>query len=128
MGIVRIYVVSRFYAYERMKEFYFGGVHSVGGLSTLSVAGFGPVGSVGPEIMHEQLIYWRLLAGVAGAGILLDFVDLVFPLFLSGWYPNFVDSKFRLCHSESAVRDLRLPLFAKWSAEFWARWRSFVPN
>jgi hypothetical protein len=40
MGIVRIYVVSRFYAYERMKEFYFGGVHSVGGLSTLSAAGF----------------------------------------------------------------------------------------
>ena len=91
--------------------------------------GFEPVGPGGPEIMLEQLIYWRLLAGVAGAGILLDFVDLAFLLFLSGWYLNFVDSKFRLCHSEFAVRDFAgLPLFAKWSAEFWARWRSFVPN
>ena len=92
--------------------------------------GFGPVGSVGPEIMLEQLIYWRLLAGVAGAGTLSDFVDLVFLLFLlSGWYLNFVDSKFRLYHSEFAVRDFAgLPLFANWSAEFWARWRSFVPN
>ena len=64
--------------------------------------------------MLEQLIYWRLLAGVAGAGVLLDFVGLVFLLFLYVWYLNFVDSKFRLCHSKSAVRDFAgLPLFCQ---------------